>query len=916
MKPRALVVAPRYSFTEDSNSSVFFTWQDINYDAMPVDVSKNHISVHVSGDIDLPPVEEAVDSLSVNIYGRNYSPLRCVVSKIETDERGRAIIVFKSVDTETTNMIWQMSYLLRTKGSDTQVIDFDHNELPKVPGRGLYTEEARQERLAFIREQTQQPLENVARTSFDPKALVSNIEAFIGSVEVPVGLAGPLYIRGTHANGLYYAPMATSEGALVASVTRGATAISKSGGMVARVLSQRMMRAPVFVMSDINSAFFFAEWIKDHFDEIKAETKKYSNYADLVELETQLLGKAVSVQFVYETGDAAGQNMTTTCTWQASQWIMKQMAEFDEVKFDRFFIDSNRSNDKKVTFQSFIKGRGIRVVAECVLTAQVCRQILKVEPENMVKNFHSGVSGGIATGMVGINVNIANVIGAMFAATGQDIACVHESSIGQFHCELTEDGGVYATMMLPSLVIGTVGGGTSLTQQKECLAMMDCAGAGNAHKLAEIIASYCLALDLSTMSAIASDHFARAHETLGRNRPVDWLKLADFNTNFFNRVVQSYTNNPSTHVAAIEPIKGVKMGSSIITELTAHKINKLVGHFPFELKLSGNQSDIRAMVKVKPLDDEVILVSNGMASLCDARLAQSYNKFKDQLEFKYCDIRELEVMSQNDPRFVRNAPAVYYTWSDPDREAYVIVEEFLEGMELMDSADDTSVWTEEHFNCAIDGIAEVHSIWYGKEEELRTKPWLANAPTQENMMKRLRLWEMLAVHAYEEFPEWFAEDSMDYFRKVVYMLPEWYGKLDAMPKTLIHNDFNPRNICFRRVNGELGLCAYDWELATIQVPQHDLAELMVMTLQPDVDADTVDALVERHRTSLEACTGQKIDPIIWREGYKYSLWDLGVNRIAMYMMGHTFRHYEFMERVQQTLQALLRIEAQRECTYE
>ncbi|MDX1694547.1 MAG: phosphotransferase [Ketobacteraceae bacterium] len=912
MKPHALVVAPRYSFTDDSQSSAFFKWQGRDFAAVPLDVSKSHLSISVEVDEGLPPIDEPIDTLSVNIYGQNFSPLKCVVSKIEMDERGKSRIVFKSSDPETTNMIWEMSYLLRTKGSETQIVDYDHRELPKIPGRGLYTEDARQERLAFLREQTNQDYENVAQTTLDPKALVSNIEAFIGSVEVPVGLAGPLYIRGAHANGLYYAPMATSEGALVASVTRGATAISKSGGIVARVLNQRMMRAPVFVMSDINSAFFFAEWIKDHFDEIKAETKKYSNYADLVELETQLLGKAVSVQFVYETGDAAGQNMTTTCTWQASQWIMKQMAAFDEIRFDRFFIDSNRSNDKKVTYQSFIKGRGIRVVAECVLTAEVCRQILKVDPVNMVKNFHSGVSGGIATGMVGMNVNIANVIGAMFAATGQDIACVHESSIGQVNCELTDDGGVYATMMLPSLVIGTVGGGTNLIQQKECLAMMDCAGAGKSHKLAEIIASYCLALDLSTMSAIASDHFARAHETLGRNRPVDWLKLADFNTSFFNRVVQSYTKNPKTHVSAIEPIKDINLGSSIITELTAHKINKLVGHFPFELKLSGEQKNIKVMVKVKPLDDEVILVSNGMASLCDARLAQSYNKFKEQLEFKYCDVRELEVMSQDDPRFTKYTPTVYYTWAEPKREAYVIVEEFLEGMEMMDSADDTSGWTEEHLFAAIDGIAEVHSIWYGKEDELREKPWLANAPTQENMMKRLRLWEMLAVHASEEFPEWFPEGAMDYFRKVVYMLPEWYGKLDNMPKTLIHNDFNPRNICFRRTNGELRLCAYDWELATIQVPQHDVAELMVMTLQPDVDANTVHTLVERHRKSLEQHTGQQIDPVIWREGYKYSLWDLGVNRISMYMMGHTFRHYEFMERVHQTLQKLLRIEAQRE----
>ena len=133
--------------------------------------------------------------------------------------------------------------------------------------------------------------------------------------------------------------------------------------------------------------------------------------------------------------------------------------------------------------------------------------------------------GSISAGMIGININVANVIGAMFTALGQDIACVHESSLAQLHMELTDDNNVYCTLMLPSLVIGTVGGGTNLPQQRECLEMIGCAGPNKAHKLAEVIAGFCLALDISTLSAVAADHFARAHEKLGRNRPVNYLKM-------------------------------------------------------------------------------------------------------------------------------------------------------------------------------------------------------------------------------------------------------------------------------------------------------------------------------------------------------------------------------------------------------
>lgn len=900
-------------FVQQHNASAFFMYQGAELSGIPVDVSKGHLSVSFSGSIkdSLPKVGDVIPEFSLNVLGKNYWPLKLVVSKEEEAKDGRLKLVFKSEDdAETSAHLWRISYLLRTDatGHDDE---FGGEGVPVIPARGLYTEEARKERLAFVREKTGAALERVSQTTLDPKALVSNIEAFIGSVEVPVGIGGPLLIKGANAHGLYYAPLATSEGALVASVTRGATAITRSGGATARVLGQRMMRVPVFVLSDLASAFFFAEWVKDHFKEIAAETRKYSNYADLAELETNIIGKSVNVQFIYQTGDAAGQNMTTTCTWQACQWIMKQMAAFEGIKFDRFFIESNLSNDKKVTYQSFIKGRGIRVIAECVISPEVCRQVLKVSPETITRGFMNGVSGSIAAGMVGMNINIANVIAAIFTATGQDIACVHESAIGHLHVELTDDGSLYAAMTLPSLVIGTIGGGTNLPHQKECLQILDCAGAGKAHKLAEIIASYCLALDLSTMSAIATDQFARAHEALGRNRPVEWLKLGDFNTAFFNRVMQSFTGNAACHVAHVDQIKIKDTGSSIITELTAHKLNKLIGHFPYRIKLAGDDHPINVMIKVKPLADEVILVSNRIASLCDARLAQTYNKFKDELDFQHCHVRELEVMKQDDSRFRKHAPTVYYAWSEPKREAFVLVEELLENMELMDTADDTSSWTPLYIDAALTGIAEVHSIWYGREQELRQKPWLSNAPTQQSMMKKLRLWEMLGVHASEEFPEWFTPKDMEAFRSVIYTLPEWYAEIDRMPKTLIHNDFNPRNICFRKTDGGPVLCAYDWELATIHLPQHDLAELLTMTLQPSVTPEEIDHYVEVHRLALEKAIGSALDPVIWRRGYELCLWDLLANRIPMYVMGHTFRHYGFMERVQATFRRLLSIEKSR-----
>jgi hydroxymethylglutaryl-CoA reductase (NADPH) len=914
---RQLITPARHLFTNEHEATVEVFHNDQVWQAEAADVSKNHLSILCEA-CSLLESNEKIDLIKVIIFGQTFEFTQLTMIKRESTQGRKERLVLRSQkDEETSRLLWQLSYVLRQNGKANAKIKYDEFTLPKIPARGLYTEDARLERLQYVRDNTDAKLERVAENTFEAKSLVSNIEAFIGSVEIPVGIAGPLHIKGGHADGLFYAPMATTEGALLASATRGATALSRSGGVNVRVIGQRMLRVPVFVLTDLNSALFFAEWVKDHYTEIAEQTRKYSNYANLVEVNIELMGRTVHVQFAYETGDAAGQNMTTTCTWQACQWIIEQMRQFTGIEFENFMIEANLSNDKKVTYNSFLKGRGVRVLAECLLTDEVCQKVLKVTPKQLFTAYNQFIGGSIAAGMIGMNINIANVIAAIFTATGQDIACVHESSIGQLYLELTDDNEVYATLRLPSLVVGSVGGGTSLAQQKECLELIGCAGPGCSHKLAEVIAGFCLALDLSTLAAIASDQFARAHEKLGRNRPVEFLKLGDLNSDFFTRAMQSYNQRHAFEVdeVLVEGVKQIQVeskGSSIITELTAHKINKLVGHYPFELKLAGLSESTKVMVKLKPLDDEVILMLNSMASMCDARLAHAYNEFKNGIGFKGCHIRELAVMAQTDERFVKNTPITYLAWQDESREAYVIVQELMEDMELMDSADDTSGWTEEHIHVAIRGIAEVHSIWFEREDELAEKDWIIDAPTAANMVEKTRLWEMLAAHSTEEFPEWLSEDDLNRFRDLLYSMKDWYSEIDAMPKTLIHNDFNPRNIAFRRhapLAGQdkaaLSLCAYDWELATINIPQHDLAELLVFTLQPDFNPADVEAYIELHRIEFEVLIHKPIDAVQWRRGFTLSLWDLVINRFPMYAMAHTFRHYGFMDRTQATFRNLL-----------
>jgi NADP-dependent 3-hydroxy-3-methylglutaryl-CoA reductase len=830
------------------------------------------------------------------------------------EERWGTEVRLQSDDDATRASLWLAMERLRTKdsGSPHRQKLLGKDEVPSVPLRGVYTEEARNERLAFAREMTGATLEHMESTNLVASKLTGNIENFFGGVEIPVGLGGPLLFNGQKAKGFIYAPFATTEGALVASASRGATCMSRSGGVITRVLAQRMMRVPLFVLDNIDGVLLFVSWIRDHVDELRREVRKVSKHANLVSVKPHILGNMVHVNFVYETGDAAGQNMVTACTWHACQWLMRQMKHFELINFTTFGIDSNMSGDKKVNYHSFIAGRGIRVEAECHLHRTALREVLKVSPEDLVRGHHFTMSGGLQIGMIGYNMNIANVLAAIFAATGQDIASVHESAIGHFDMQPADEG-VYVSMQLPSLIVGTMGGGTHLPHQKELLEMMGCAGSGKVFRLAEIIAGYCLALDLSTLAAGVSGQFATAHERLGRSRPVQWFTEKDLTPAFFQKGLRKVIGDEGLAVTAVEPVEDASLGTSIITDMSNRKVKKLLGLLPLQLRYragSGGEDTRQVLVKVKPIDEEVILMGTRMAGMCNAMLAQAYNKFKRHLGAVNCHVKEHGIYSQTDRRFTDHFPVIYDAHADPMREAFVLVMELLRDVVLMDTENDPGSWDSAAIEAAVRGAAEFHSVWLGREEELTKQPWLGPVMTARQMAEMLPLWEALGVHAHEEFPEWLTLDNLTYHRELVNTVPRWWEDLERLPRTLIHNDFNLRNICMRETDGGLRLCAFDWELATLHVPQHDIAELLCWVLTPECDKKEYEHYVELHRRALMEAADTELDPRMWRRGFRVSLYDLTVNRMALYVLAHTFRHYPFMQRVINTLRRLLQLETE------
>ncbi len=386
---------------------------------------------------------------------------------------------------------------------------------PKVPldKSNNYSPEIIAERQRFVVEQTGAHVEHAFKYSYDPHVTQGNIENFIGVAQVPVGLAGPMTIHGEYAEGEYYIPLATTEGTLVASYNRGMKVLNLSGGIKTTVTGDQMQRAPVFVFDDARGARDFAHWIDENYDAIRASAESSTKTGKLVGIEKYHSNKFMFLRFNFRTGDAAGQNMVGRATYFACEYIKANCP-----LVSRYFLESNFATDKKSSSINTIMTRGKRVTAEATVPRQLLIDMMRTSPESL--HYHHQVST-IAGFMSGVNNNGAhspNGITAMFIATGQDVANVAESSAGVLYVELTPENDLYMSITIPSLIVATYGGGTSLPTQRECLEILGCYGKDKVYKFAEIVSAVVLAGELSLGAAISSLDWVTSHEQFGRNR--------------------------------------------------------------------------------------------------------------------------------------------------------------------------------------------------------------------------------------------------------------------------------------------------------------------------------------------------------------------------------------------------------------
>ncbi|MEO5958125.1 MAG: hydroxymethylglutaryl-CoA reductase, partial [Opitutaceae bacterium] len=341
-----------------------------------------------------------------------------------------------------------------------------------------------------------------------------NVENFIGTVKLPVGLAGPLRVNGIAAQGDYYVPLATTEATLVASYHRGASVLTLAGGCTTMILNEGVGRAPAYAFRTLLEAGNFVQWCLAHVDELGTAANATTRHGKFRHLRFTIEGNHVYLLLEFTTGDASGQNMVTI----ASQAVCDYIAQHCPVKPDYFFVESNMSGDKKASAQSFQGVRGRKIAAEARLERKIVERHFHTTPEKMVDYWRMSALGGVLSGTIGVQGHYANGLAALFIACGQDAACVSEAAVGVTRFEVGPEGDLYAAVTLPNLIVGTVGGGTGLPSQRACLEVLGLAGAGKARAFAEVCAALALAGELSIIAALSAHQFTRAHERLARGR--------------------------------------------------------------------------------------------------------------------------------------------------------------------------------------------------------------------------------------------------------------------------------------------------------------------------------------------------------------------------------------------------------------
>ena len=385
----------------------------------------------------------------------------------------------------------------------------DEKEFKKI--RKLYDANSINQKVNILERRMNLKLKHLRGCTYDTELFKGNIENPFGIVQIPLGLIGPLKINGKHAQGEFFVPMATSEGALLLTYDLGSRLTSISGGIKTDVLSKTVHISPMFIVGEQNEkSNLVSTFIKNEYQTIKEIAEGGSSHTKLLKITCKQIKDNLVTKFEFDTGDAQGLNMINQAAFQACKYI--------ESKTNIPFLHrSHYSGIKHYSPLNEKEGQGRVVKAKAVITSKAL-SMLRVNAIQLKDFFDRCITCGNSAGIRSVNVHAANAVTAIFLACGQDPADMSCSHVCETTGEIVNGKDFAIECTLKNLLVATVGGGTVLGTQSECLQIMDCSGSAKSDKLAEIIAATVLAGEVPTAAAVISRTYVDIHNKYGRNK--------------------------------------------------------------------------------------------------------------------------------------------------------------------------------------------------------------------------------------------------------------------------------------------------------------------------------------------------------------------------------------------------------------
>ncbi|UOG74860.1 aminoglycoside phosphotransferase family protein [Hymenobacter tibetensis] len=360
---------------------------------------------------------------------------------------------------------------------------------------------------------------------------------------------------------------------------------------------------------------------------------------------------------------------------------------------------------------------------------------------------------------------------------------------------------------------------------------------------------------------------------------------------FLEAMLAAHAPHQTVRVLSVVPFP-LDNSASILVTLTAGQSTKTIGHFGLTVTLDvdGERQVHDMVLKVKPNGREISAMLASLAVACGGELAAVYPSVATRTGFQHTHKRELEVcqLPAADP-IVR----IWGTYADDEAEVYCVLMEYLQDVTLLNSVMAPHAWTDQHLRTALTQLATWHARYLTTGASVPS--WL-DIPSAAYMQEMSPLWAALLTNAATHFPDLYTTERTELLRAAIQQIPSYWAWQANRPKTLIHNDLNPRNTCFKMQHNALHLCAYDWELATYQVPSYDVVELLCFVLTED-RYHLRHEYLEHYRQVLHNLTGHYADAAAFRREVGYAALDFGLHRLGLYLMAHAVSPYPFLPRV-------------------